>query len=1092
MSMARALAAVAAAVLAAGCSNATVSASPITIDATPLVLDFGNQTAGTRTTKSFTVSNEGLTALSISSIAISNDFRSAFSLGATPQQLSAGSSAVIEVIYTAPATPGTDGASVIIASDASNTPQLWNLTLRRPRRRLHPGERRRLLHQPGRRLRRRHRGRQLRRRAHRRQLRELHASPSSAAASASTTSAPRRSSPSTVTLAGSGSGAVISSPAGIDCNATPGALCAANFSSGDTVSLVASADANSTFTGFSGDCSGLTCTLTIGAAANVTATFAPAHTITVSVAGLGSVGSSPSGIAACTSAGGSNCAALFTDGAPVTLTATPTSGNIFTGWSGGGCSGTSTCTITLAGANATTTATFTPQHLILVTVSGSGSVSSSPSGITACTSAGGVSCAGAFTDGTPVTLTATPSSGSIFSGWSGSGCSGTSTCTITLPSGANASATATFTAQHTLAVAVAGSTARSARARRNHGLRRGGWNQLRRHLHRWNSSHAHRHSRRRKHLLRLERRRLRRNLDLHHHAGGLQLRDHRHLYRSTHPHGDGGRRRRGQLQPGWSHELYSLGWKQLHRDLQRWSPNHAPAPLRAAAASSRVGPAAPASGTSSCTVTLSGANAATTATFTAQHTLTVTVAGNGSVSSNPSGITNCTAAGGTSYSIGTFNDGVPVTLTATPGSGSVFTGWSNGGCTGTSTCTVTLSGASVATTATFTAQHTLTVTVAGNGSVSSSPGWNHCMHLFRWNQLHRDLQRSGVPVTLTATPGSSAIFSGWTSGACTGTAACTVTLSGTNAATTATFTTQHTITVTVTGHGSVGSSPSGISGCTAAGGNSCVGTFNDGVPVTLTATNGSGSVFSGWSGSGCSENLDLYNHALGSQRCRHRGLHSSTHHYSDCCRNGSVSSSPSGITGCTSSGGSNCSGTFTDGVQVTLTATTSNASTFSGWSGGGCSGTSTCSITLSGANASTTATFATATNTLTVTVSGSEFCLVEPGRHHLLHQLGWDLYKHVQQWSRHHTHGDSLERARNLSGWSGGSGACSGSSTCVVVLEGNNASTTATFLQLAQVTPTGTAPAARYSHRSVMDTTNNRIIMFGGGANQWNCAADAE
>jgi len=42
----------------------------------------------------------------------------------------------------------------------------------------------------------------------------------------------------------------------------------------------------------------------------------------------------------------------------VTLTATPASGSTFTGWSGGGCSGTGSCTVTLSAA-ATVTATFT-------------------------------------------------------------------------------------------------------------------------------------------------------------------------------------------------------------------------------------------------------------------------------------------------------------------------------------------------------------------------------------------------------------------------------------------------------------------------------------------------------------------------------------------------------------------------------------------------------------------------------------------------------------------------------------------------------------------------------------------------------------
>ena len=68
-----------------------------------------------------------------------------------------------------------------------------------------------------------------------------------------------------------------------------------------------------------------------------------------------------------------------------------------------------------------------------------------------------------------------------------------------------------------------------------------------------------------------------------------------------------------------------------------------------------------------------------------------------------------------------------MTLTATPAVSSDFTGWSGEGCTGTSTCVVTLDQAR-SVTATFTLKTpTLTVskTGTGTGSVSSSPGGDH-------------------------------------------------------------------------------------------------------------------------------------------------------------------------------------------------------------------------------------------------------------------------------------------------------------------------------------------------------------------------------
>jgi hypothetical protein len=74
----------------------------------------------------------------------------------------------------------------------------------------------------------------------------------------------------TVTKAGSGTGTVISSPAGIDCGAT----CATSFANGTMVTLTATPDAGSTFTGWGGDCTGAgPCVVTMDQDRAVTATF---------------------------------------------------------------------------------------------------------------------------------------------------------------------------------------------------------------------------------------------------------------------------------------------------------------------------------------------------------------------------------------------------------------------------------------------------------------------------------------------------------------------------------------------------------------------------------------------------------------------------------------------------------------------------------------------------------------------------------------------------------------------------------------------------------------------------------------------------
>ena len=67
---------------------------------------------------------------------------------------------------------------------------------------------------------------------------------------------------------------------------------------------------------------------------------------------------------------------------------------------------------------------------------------------------------------------------------------------------------------------------------------------------------------------------------------------------------------------------------------------------------------------------------------------------------------------------------------------------------------------------------------------------------------------------------------------------------------------------------------------------------------------------------------------------------------------GSVTSSPAGI-----SCGATCSHSFATGTSVTLQATHAAGSKFAGWSGGGCSGTGTCQVTLND-ETSVTATFA--------------------------------------------------------------------------------------------------------------------------------------
>ncbi len=138
-----------------------------------------------------------------------------------------------------------------------------------------------------------------------------------------------------------------------------------------------------------------------------------------------------------------------------------------------------------------------------------------------------------------------------------------------------------------------------------------------------------------------------------------------------------------------------------------------------------------------------------------------------------------------------------------------------------------------------------------------------------------------------------------------------------------------------TGTGTVTSSPSGIN-CGAL----CSATYPSGATVTLAATPASGSVFTGWSGSWCSGTSPCSVAGAGSVTVS--AMFSALATLTVSTQGpGTVSSSPGGIK-C----GSACSANYANGSIVTLTAVPGRGANFKGWSGGGCSGTGTCSVTL--------------------------------------------------------------------------------------------------------------------------------------------------
>jgi hypothetical protein len=151
-------------------------------------------------------------------------------------------------------------------------------------------------------------------------------------------------------------------------------------------------------------------------------TFSQNPTITVTTPTGGSVADNQGQIN-CPSA----CVGTYASGTVVVLTATPSSGYAFTGWSGAGCSGTGTCSITATGASSVSATFSASSGSISVSVSGTGIVTSSPIGIN-CPG----TCSVGFTGS--VTLNAAPSGSYVFSGWYGGGCSGTLPCTVNVTS----------------------------------------------------------------------------------------------------------------------------------------------------------------------------------------------------------------------------------------------------------------------------------------------------------------------------------------------------------------------------------------------------------------------------------------------------------------------------------------------------------------------------------------------------------------------------------------------------------------------------------------------------------------------------------
>jgi hypothetical protein len=817
----------------------------------------------------------------------------------------------------------------------------------------------------------------------------------------------------TVTPSGNGAGTVTSAPAGINC----GSSCAAAFDYGTQVTLSATPSPGSTFAGWSGaGCTGTqTCVVSVTAATTVTASFTlNSYSLTAAKNGNGSgtVTSDVSGINC-----GTDCASPYPYNTMVTLTATPDIGSTFTGWAGGGCSGTGTCVVNVTAAT-TVTATFTLVKYQLTVANNGGTGAGTVTGV-------GINCGATCSEqldyNTTVTLSATPSPGSTFAGWSGAGCSGTGTCVVTMTQAQ--AVTATFTLNtYLVTVTPAGNgagTVTSSPAGINCGASCS-----------------------------------------QNYGYGTQV------TLTAAP-------QTGSTFTGWSGggctgtgtcvltvgaavtvtATFTLTTQTLTVTQSGGGTSStvtsSPAGINCGASCSSsynygtqvTLTATPASGYSftgwsgggctgngTCVVTMTAATSVT-ATFangSAGLAVTKSGTGTGTVSSNPAGI-NC----GTTCS-GNFSNGTTVILTATADPGSTFAGWS-GACSGTGTCSVMImTGTPVAVTANFTLDtETLSVTKSGTGggTVTSAPSGISC------GATCSSSYNYNTQVTLTATPNGTSTFAGWSGGGCTGTGTCVVPMT---AATTvnAQFTTiQYNLTVKPqgTGTGTTTSSDGNIT-C----GASCSQLYNAGTSVTLTAAPATGSVFVGWVGGGacngsssttCVLTMSADTIAYPQYNITQKTLTVST----SGSATGTVTSAPAGI-----SCGASCSSAFNYGTQVTLTATPATGYSFTGWSGGGCTGTGTCAVTMT-ADTAVTATFTINTYQLTVNLAGTGSGSVSSSPAGI--NCGANCSS-TYNYGTQVTLTASTQTGSTFTGWSGGS--CSGTGTCVVTMSAAT-SVTATF-----------------------------------------------
>lgn len=311
-----------------------------------------------------------------------------------------------------------------------------------------------------------------------------------------------------------------------------------------------------------------------------------------------------------------------------------------------------------------------------------------------------------------------------------------------------------------------------------------------------------------------------------------------------------------------------------------------------------------------------------------------------------------------------YTGGTTVTLTAAADPDNTFVGWSGvGGCSGTGPCVVTVSPA-LNVTATFMPIRRLDVVKAGvmeAGTVTALPtGIDSAIDCGTGCSSDGADFIINTAVTLTAAASTGYTFTGWTGGYVGTGLQCVVNMSAAKSVT-AEFKPLRRLSVVKAGAGKgtiTGSKP-GVNSAIDCG-TGCASDLADyaeqsdvSEAVILTATADTGHTFMGWSGGGCS--------GTGQCSVTMNAAKSVTANFVPFLKlsvtktgagTGTVSGSPPGIN-C----GTVCMADYSFNTAVTLTAASDPGNNFAGWSGGECSGTGPCIVSMSAAK-SAAATFA--------------------------------------------------------------------------------------------------------------------------------------